>query len=167
MIIAIKKINLHLVLYDLVSVTTVYLVPIVSHLTLFPFYYLEPMRVILIVSLCHFPLINSLLLAISLPGLSFLMIGHPGPLKAVLMTFELLINIGVFNILSKNLHSKFLVICASICFSKIFYYTFKWLIIGKGLIYGPLISTPLYWQVVMCFVLGLYGVLFWIKKDLE
>jgi len=109
-------------------------------------------------------MINSIILALSLPGLSFLMVGHPGLLKAILMTFELLINIGVFNILSKNIHSKFLVICISICFSKIFYYTLKWLFIGKGLIYGALISTPLYWQVVICFILGLYGVLFWTKK---
>lgn len=164
MILALKKVNPFLILYNLVGVTIVYLGPMVTHLTKFPFYYLEPMRVILIVSLCHFPMINSIILALSLPGLSFLMVGHPGLLKAILMTFELLINIGVFNILSKNIHSKFLVICISICFSKIFYYTLKWLFIGKGLIYGALISTPLYWQVVICFILGLYGVLFWTKK---
>ncbi len=161
MIIVIKKINLRVALYDLIAISTVYLVPIVSHLTLFPFYYLEPMRVILIVSLCHFPMINSIILAISLPGLSFLTVGHPNVFKALLITMEMLINIGFFNILRKNIQNKFFVVSVSICFSKIFYYAFKWLFIEKDLIYGTFISTPLYWQAVICFLLGLYGMLFW------
>ena len=144
------------IVFDLVALLAIYLVPAVSHLLSFPIYYLEPMRIMLILAIVHTSRKNAYLIALTLPLFSFFISAHPSLVKTSLITGELLLNVWLFFFLSEKLSNKTLSIFFSIIVSKIFYYLVKFLLINSALISGDLISTPLYIQIIMVFVLSGY-----------
>lgn len=144
------------IIFDLSALLLIYLVPTVSHLLSFPVYYLEPMRIMLILALAHTTRKNTYLIALTLPLFSMLISAHPSLMKTSLITAELLLNVWLFFFLSEKLSNKTLGIFWSIIASKIFYYLVKFLLITSVLMSGELISTPMYIQIIMLFVFSSY-----------
>ena len=135
--------------FDLFALAAIYLVPSVSHLLSFPVYYLEPMRLMLILAIVHTSRRNAYLIAITLPIFSLLISAHPSIIKTSLITGELLINLWLFFFLSEKLSNKCLSLFSSIIASKLIYYLAKFMLISTTLMDGQLLSTPIYIQLVM------------------
>jgi len=144
------------IVFDLIALLAIYLIPAVSHLLSFPVYYLEPMRIMLILAIVHTSRKNAYLIALTLPLFSMLISAHPSLVKTSLITGELLLNVWLFFLLSEKLSNKTLSIFLSIVVSKAFYYLVKFLLITSALISGDLISTPMYIQIIMLFILSGY-----------
>ena len=144
------------IVFDLIALLAIYLVPAVSHLISFPIYYLEPMRIMLILAIVHTSKKNAYLIAFTLPLFSLLISAHPSLIKTSLVIAELLLNVWLFFFISEKLSNKALSIFLSIVVSKIFYYLVKFLLVTSALIGGDLIATPIYIQIIMLFVLSGY-----------
>jgi hypothetical protein len=144
------------IVFDLIALLAIYLIPAVSHLLSFPVYYLEPMRIMLILAIVHTSRKNAYLIALTLPLFSMLISAHPSLVKTSLITGELLLNVWLFFLLSEKLSNKTLSIFLSIVVSKVFYYLVKFLLVTSALISGDLISTPMYIQIIMLFILSSY-----------
>jgi len=144
------------IVFDLIALLAIYLVPTISHLLNFPVYYLEPMRIMLILAIVHTTRKNAYLIALTLPLFSMFISAHPSLIKTSLITSELLLNVLLFFFLSERISNKTLSIFFSIIACKIFYYMFKFLLITSTLMSGDLISTPIYIQILMLFVLSVY-----------
>lgn len=144
------------ILFDLTALVAIYLVPAISHLFSFPVYYLEPMRIMLILAIVHTTRKNAYLIALTLPLFSLLISAHPSLVKTSLITSELLLNVWLFYFLSEKLSNKMFGMFISIILSTIFYYLIKLIMINTALISGNLISTPLYIQIIMLFVFSGY-----------
>lgn len=154
------------IVFDLMAFLAIYLVPAISHLLSLPVYFIEPMRVMLILALVHTSRKNAYLIALTLPVFSFLMSAHPSLIKTSLITGELLFNVWLYFFLSEKFTNKTLGIFLSIIVSKIFYYLVKLLLINSVLMTGNLISTPIYIQVIMLFVFSGYVFLMSSRKEL-
>lgn len=137
------------VLFDLIALVAIYLVPAISHVVGFPVYYLEPMRIMLVLAIVHTSRKNAYLIALTLPLFSLLISTHPSLVKSSLITLELLLNVWLFFFLSEKLSNKMLSMFISIILSTIFYYILKLIMINTALLSGNLISTPLYIQIIM------------------
>jgi hypothetical protein len=148
--------NIKNIAFDLIALLAIYLVPSISHMLGFPIYYLEPMRIMLILAIAHTTKKNTYLIALTLPIFSFLISAHPSMIKTSLVTGELLLNIWLFFFLSEKISNKTSSIFLSILISKIFYYLVKFLLINSALMGGDLISTPVYIQMIMLLVMIAY-----------
>jgi len=154
------------VVFDLLALLAIYLVPAISHLLSLPVYYIEPMRIMLILAIVHTSRKNAYLIALTLPLFSMLISAHPSLVKTSLITGELLLNVWLFFLLSEKLSNKTLSIFLSIVVSKIFYYVIKFLLVTSALISGDLIATPIYIQIIMLFVFSGYIYLMNSRKEL-
>ena len=143
------------IIFNLLALLFIYLVPAISHLLSFPVYYLEPMRIMLILAIVHTSRKNAYLIALTLPLFSMLISAHPALVKTSLITGELLLNVWLFFFFEK-MSNKTLAIFLSIIVSKIFYYLVKFILITSVLMSGDLISTPMYIQILMLFVFSGY-----------
>lgn len=166
-ILAVKNYSTQIKTYliDLLLISFIYFLPALSHMLAFPVYYLDPMRIALVITLAHTTKRNSFLIALTLPIFSFLISSHPQVIKSVLISAELLINLALFFYLSKKIKNDFISLSVSIIASKIFYYTAKYLLINAGMINDSLFSTPIYYQVIVVLVLSVY--LLYISKIRE
>ena len=144
------------IVFDLLALLFIYLVPAISHLISFPVYYLEPMRIMLILAIVHTTRKNAYLITFTLPLFSLLISAHPSLIKTSLVTSELLLNVWLFFFISEKLSNKTFSIFLSIVVSKIFYYLIKFLLITSAVMVGDLISTPINIQILMLFVLSGY-----------
>jgi hypothetical protein len=143
-------------LIDLTAVLLIYFTPALSHLINLPVYLIEPVRLMLILSIAHSSKTNTFILALSLPLFSHLISAHPVFLKTVLISFELVIFSYLFFELSKKYKSVFTVMFVSIAAGKFFYYIFKYILISGGLIQSELISTPLLMQLIITVIFSIY-----------
>jgi hypothetical protein len=143
-------------LIDLTAVLLIYFTPALSHLFNLPVYFIEPVRLMLILSIAHSSKTNTFILALTLPMFSHLISAHPIFLKTVLISFELVIFSFLFFELSKKFKSVFLVMFVSITAGKLFYYLFKYMLINFGLIQSELISTPVLMQFIVSIIFSLY-----------
>ena len=107
---------------DIMALALIYFTPSIAHLLNFPVYMLEPMRVMMILSFAHSSRKNSYLLALTLPLFSFLVSGHPEPVKMMIITAELLVNVFLFYLLAARIRNLFLPGLLSIIISKAFCY---------------------------------------------
>lgn len=157
-ILAVKNYSTQIKTYliDLSLISFIYFLPALSHMLAFPVYYLDPMRIALVITLAHTTKRNSFLIALTLPIFSFLISSHPHIIKSLLISAELLINLGLFFWMSKKIKNVFISISVSIIASKIFYYAAKYLLINAGMISDSLFSTPIYYQVIVVLVLSVY-----------
>jgi hypothetical protein len=144
------------VIFDLAALSAIYLVPAISHLFSFPVYYLEPMRIMLILAIAHTSRKNAYLIALTLPLFSFLISAHPSIIKTSLITGELLLNVWLFFFLSEKLSNKMFSMVISIVVSKLFYYLIKYMLINTALMTRDLIITPFYFQLVVLVVMSVY-----------
>ena len=140
---------------DFLVLCFIYLIPTFSHLTTIPFYLFDPMRLALVFCIIYTGRKNSLLIALTIPLISLLISSHPVLIKGIIISAELMLNVIVFYILSKRLNNLFVVMFVSILIAKVFYYSVKMVLLISGLIHGNLVSTPLWIQIVMMFVLSI------------
>lgn len=143
------------VLLDIVALAFIYFIPTISHMFSIPFYLLEPMRIMLILSLAHSGKLNSFFIAFSLPLFSFLISSHPSVEKSILLTAELGINVWLFYEFSKRFNRFYSAVIA-IGIGKIFYYALKYTFILLGILDSELVSTPIYLQIIVMFALSGY-----------
>ncbi len=107
---------------DFLALTFIAFAPALAHLLSFPMYMLEPMRLMLIISLAHSTKTNSYLLAIFLPFFSFLVSGHPVFVKMLIITIELMVNVFLFYFILSRTKHLFGAIFSSIVISKVLCY---------------------------------------------
>jgi hypothetical protein len=122
--------TLRTVLFDSLGILVILLIPAISHLTAFPVYYFEPMRIMIILALLFTSRPNAYSLAIALPLFSYLVSGHPFPLKMVIIIAELLLNVWLFVSILRISRMPFLSMFSSILLSKVFCYLVYWIVIS-------------------------------------
>ncbi|OGI11548.1 MAG: hypothetical protein A2Y40_08650 [Candidatus Margulisbacteria bacterium GWF2_35_9] len=118
------------ILIDFFALVFILLMPAVSHLTRFPIYLIEPMRIMLVVSIIFSSRYNAYALAIMLPLFSFLVSGHPAPVKMVIIIAELLINVWLFLRLAGYTKKSFIAMALAILISKVFCYLLYWMVLS-------------------------------------
>ncbi len=151
------------ILLDILALAFIYFVPAISHLVSLPVYFIEPMRLMLILALVHTNRQNAYILALSLPLFSFLVSAHPVLPKMFLIAFELSLNVFLFFLLVKKFKNLFFPIFISIVGSKIIYYIIKFGLIQFSVLKSGLISTPILIQVVMTILFSIYLMSFYKK----
>lgn len=147
---------------DLLAIGFVYLVPVMSHLFALPVYYIEPMRLMLILAIAHTSKKNAYILAATLPVFSFVVSAHPVFIKTLLISGELLLNVWLFFFISEKIKNKFGSMLLSVGLSKIAYYLLKFALLSAVLLEGSLVSTPLAIQAIMMIIFS--GYIFLMKK---
>ncbi len=164
--IAVKAINIRksipTVIFHAFALAFIYLIPTFSHLLSFPLYYIEPMRLMVVIAIIHSHRYNAYALAITLPLFSFAVAAHPVFIKSILISIELLFMVWLFYRLSQYLNS-FANILLSIWASKILYYGLKYIAILTLLPKEHLVATPIHLQVITSVVFSayLFGVLYY------
>ena len=150
------------ILIDTLAVLCVYTTPALTHLFSFPVYYLEPMRVMLILAILYSSRPNAILVALTLPVFSLLISSHPLFFKMVPMTIELVLNVVFFIYLTKKLPNLFFAVALSILASKTVYYLLKYIFILAGLLRMEVFSTPWFYQLAMIVFLSVFSA--WVMK---
>lgn len=142
-------------LIDLSIVAILYLLPGITHILPVPLYLIDPMRLLVFLTLLTTHRTNSLVLAASLPFLSTLFSGHPIFPKNILIATELSLNVMLFHWIFSKRDSVLVAGSLSILISKVFYYALKFGFISAGILGGALISTSLGYQLIPLILLPL------------
>lgn len=133
---------------DIMAVCVVVFMGDLSAFFKVPLYQYDLMRLLVILSIAFTPRWNGFLLAFLLPLISWYFGGHPHFLKSGLMMVELLVNVWLFWFLFERIRFSLLSMILAILFSKLLYYTLKYLFITQGWISGELVSTPVDLQLI-------------------
>ena len=150
------KANIKTYLIDFSMFLFIYFLPALSHLFSFPVYYLDPMRIALVLGLIYTSKKNTYLIALTLPLFSFLISSHPQFIKSILLSAELIINISLFFLFKEKIKNVFTSLLLSIVISKAIYYLLKFTFISLALLDDKLFSTPYYFQIVSIVLLSTY-----------
>jgi len=150
------KSNIKTYLIDFSLLLLIYFLPALSHLFAFPIYYLDPMRIALVVALVHTSKKNAFIIALTLPLFSFLISAHPQILKSFLLSAELIINLSLFFLFKEKIKNVFTSLFLSIFISKVIYYSLKLTVIYFALLNDKLFSTPVYFQLGSALILSSY-----------
>ncbi|MBN1990424.1 MAG: hypothetical protein JW783_13560 [Bacteroidales bacterium] len=157
--------NIRAYIFDALAVAFIFLVPTISHMISLPLYLIEPMRLMVILALVHTNKRNAYVLALLLPLFSFAVSAHPVFPKMVLIAAELMLNVWLFNLISKTLINRvFPAMLLSIVLSKAFYYLVKFTLLST-LLQGDLVATPLYIQGITTVAFSIYAWLLLKKAD--
>lgn len=120
-------------LLDGLALAFIYLMPTFSHILPFPLYFIEPMRIMVVLAMMHTHRNNAYILALTLPIFSFAIASHPVLIKSMLIAIELAAMVGLFYLLKKQMH-QFLAIFSAIVLGKILYYAMKYFAVHFALI---------------------------------
>ncbi len=151
--------------FDLFAIAAIYLVPTFSHLFALPIYFIEPMRLMLILAIAHTSKKNAYFLAATLPIFSFVVSAHPVFLKTILISGELLLNVWLFFFIAEKIKNKSGAMVLSIAISKLAYYIIKFMLLSFVLLEGSLISTPILIQLVTMILFS--GYIFLMRNKFE
>lgn len=144
------------VVLDILAISVVYYLPALTHLTSVPLYVIEPIRIMVLISLIVLNnKKNALLLAVTLPLFSYFIATHPLLIKALMISGEMAINILVYSSLIKKVNKPSLVLMVSIIVSKICYYLIKTGFVTTGLLTTSIVSTSLTIQIVVVVITAL------------
>lgn len=141
---------------DFSGLALIYLVPTLTHLTSLPIYFIEPMRLMLILAMVHTNRINAYVLTFTLPLFSFIISSHPVFIKVLLISMELALNVYLFFLFRKIIKNVFPAILMSIVMSKLVYYLMKSFTISFGMLNSGLISTPILVQLITAALFSVY-----------
>jgi hypothetical protein len=139
---------------DIAALVFVGIVPAASHLFKFPVYYIEPMRVMLVLALLYSSRWNAYALALVLPLFSFLVSGHPAPVKMMIIMAELALNAWLFLYLYQKTRKSFLSAFGSILISKVFCYAMYLLVFSMAYVKAEAEITFLFAQMILTLVLS-------------
>jgi hypothetical protein len=125
---------------------------------------IEPMRLMVILSVAHSTRVNSYILAFSLPLFSWIVSGHPEFLKMAVMTGEIAINVFAFYYLVRRIGTVLFSMVISIVVSKVICYAFYLIFFSMMFIQEE--SEPLFLvaQVITTLVFSAY-VSFFFRKS--
>lgn len=151
-----QKYSIRTAIIDIAALGVIYFAPALSHLISLPVYYIEPMRLMIILSVAHSRSYNTYLLVFTLPVFSHLVSAHPALVKTTLITGELLIFTSLYYLLSTKYKRLFFIMLVSIISGKVFYYLAKYLIISYGFLQAELISTPVIIQIITAVLYSAY-----------
>ncbi len=141
---------------DVFALAFVYAVPSLSHMLSLPIYYIEPMRLILILSIVHSGRLNPYIIALTLPAFSFVTSAHPVLPKMLLISAELLLNAYIFGVLKRRTNHIFTAAVGSILASKAIYYAIKALLLDAAVINMDFFATPILVQIATTLIFGWY-----------
>ncbi len=130
------------------------MVPAATHFFNIPVYYIEPMRVMLMLALLYSSRWNAYALAIVLPIFSFLVSGHPAPVKMLIIIAELVLNAWLFLYFYQKSKNIFLGTLGSIIFSKIFCYAIYLAIFSMAFVKAEAEMTFLFAQMILALLLS-------------
>ncbi len=154
------------IIFDASALLFIFFVPAISHMLSVPVYFIEPMRLALILMLLHTTKRNAYIIALTLPLFSFLVSAHPIPPKMMLITAELVLNVFLFYLFVNKLKSVPAAILTSIIGSKAFYYLIKFGLINTAILSSGLVGIPIYMQIIMAFAFTGYAfITLKLKKD--
>lgn len=150
---------------DVAALAVIYFMPALSHLLAVPVYFVEPMRIMLILAIAHTSKRNAYFLALTLPLFSFAISAHPVFLKSLLISVELVFNVWLFFALVKIIRNNFAAMAAAIIGSKMFYYALKFGLLSAALLQGSMVSIPLYIQLITTMVFSAYIFLIFRRRN--
>jgi hypothetical protein len=143
-------------LLDLGALTAIYFLPAAAHFTGIPLYMIEPMRMMLVLSMVHASKYNTFLLAFSLPLFSYVVSGHPEFVKMLVITGELILNVAMFYWMLKWSRKPFIVAFLSIIISKIACYLIYWPVFSFSFVVAEASMPFLIIQLMTTFAFSLY-----------
>jgi hypothetical protein len=150
---------------DIAAMVFVGIVPAASHLFKIPVYYIEPMRIMMVLALLFTSRQNAYLLALVLPVFSFLVSGHPAPLKMIIITTELVLNIWLFFLFYWNTKMAFLSMFGSIILSKLFCYAMYLVLFSMTFVKAEAATTFLIAQIILTLVLScIFWLIIYLRK---
>lgn len=123
-----KKEIIGKIVLDILMVGIFIIVTVYAKTRNFPLYVIEPMRIILIITIIFTNKANQYFFAIILPLISFFISGHPPIHKTLIIVCELSLNVAFLWLLEKKIGNIFLSIGLSIILSKISYYIIKYIV---------------------------------------
>lgn len=139
---------------DLLAIAVICLVPALSHMSGIPVYFIEPMRVMLVIAMLASHRTNAYALAVILPLTSFLVSGHPEPVKMMIIMAELTLNTWLFYKLVNRTARPFLSMLAAIIGSKVFCYALYWVVFSFAFVKSEAGITFLAAQAAVTLVLS-------------
>lgn len=139
---------------DIAALIFVGFVPAASHLFKIPVYFIEPMRIMLILAFLYSSRWNVYALAIVLPLFSFLVSGHPAPVKMMIIMAELMLNAWLFLQFYKNIKNGFLSTFGSIILSKLFCYAMYLVVFSMAFVKEEAETTFLIAQAILTLLLS-------------
>ncbi|NQV49615.1 MAG: hypothetical protein HQ507_03920 [Candidatus Marinimicrobia bacterium] len=142
-------------LTDVLVLLSFSLTLVVAHVLPFPLYKLDPMKILVLVTVIYSSRWNSLAIAAALPILSFLSTGHPVFPKFLIMSSELMVFAFVLGSFHTRQSKKIIGFLSAVLISKIFYYMVKGGAIALGYLDQSLISTDFHTQIQALVVLAL------------
>jgi len=150
---------------DIVAFVVVFFIPKIAGLIHFPFYMIEPMRLMVILSIAHSSRLNSFFLALTLPVFSWAVSGHPELFKMMVMTGEITLNVFLFYFLFRKINSILLSMVISIVVSKVLCYTLYLVFFSMLFIREEADPSFLVVQVITTLVFSFYVFLILRKKS--
>jgi hypothetical protein len=149
---------------DLAAFAFVFLTPKIGEFFHLPFYMVEPMRLMVILSIAHSNRINSYLLALTLPIFSWTVSGHPEFFKMLVMTGEITANVFLYYFLVRKINSVLLSMIISIVVSKIICYALYLVFFDMLLLQEEAEPVFLLAQVITTLIFSFYVALIQRKK---
>jgi len=150
---------------DIIALTFICLVPAISHLSGVPVYFIEPMRLMLILAILSSHKANAYALAVILPLVSFLVSGHPEPLKMAVIMAELLVNTWLFYLLIARTGKPFISMLTAVIGSKIFCYALYFVVFSVAFVKAEAGTIFLVSQALVTMLLSVITYLFLSTKQ--
>jgi hypothetical protein len=151
-------------IFDSAVLAFIGLAPAFAHFASLPIYMIEPMRLMLVLALVHTNRINAWVLAAVLPLFSYLVSGHPEPLKMIVITLELLANTGLFLLLIRRGIFPFVSMFLAIAVSKVFCYSLYMLLFPWSFVVAEAQTGFLIIQSAVTILLASYTAFIFMKK---
>lgn len=152
-----KKERINTIIFDFVCLAVMFFLPAMSHLSALPIYLIEPLRIMIILGLVHTRKENAIVMAALLPIFSYLVSGHPFFAKMLVISIEMVLNVGIYFFLVKLLNKPFFPMLLAIVFSKMFYFGCEYLFLGELIKMHSIGSHPLYIQGILTVLLSIYA----------
>jgi hypothetical protein len=153
------------ILIDIAALAFIYFAPAFAHWLNFPVYMIEPMRLMLVLSMAHSTRKNSYLLALTLPLFSLVVSSHPEFYKMLVITSELLLNVFLFYALSARIKNAFLAMFPAIILSKLFCYLLYFIFFTPAFLRSEASTSFLVVQVITSVVFSFYIFIFALRKN--
>ncbi|MFZ4705502.1 MAG: hypothetical protein ACOYMF_05785 [Bacteroidales bacterium] len=152
------------IIFDSAALAFIGLAPAFAHFASLPIYMIEPMRLMLVLALIHTNRMNAWILAAILPLFSFLVSGHPEPLKMLVITAELLANTGLFLVLMRWGKYPFLAMFLAVGLSKVFCYSLYMLLFPWSFVVAEAQTGFLMIQGAVAILLASYTAFIFMKR---
>jgi hypothetical protein len=150
---------------DTFALAVIYFTPVLAHLISFPVYMIEPMRLMIILSMAHSSRRNSYLLAFTLPLFSYIATSHPEFFKMLIITAELVLNVFFFYWLCGKMKNIFVAMVSSIIASKVICYLLYLIFFSIAFVRNEADLLFLFVQLLTTILFSAYIYFFWKKNN--